>query len=405
MLKNVTVAQNKQKQTYKKRQEKGIRTFDFHAGDVVLKRNMRNVGRRGGKQDKLWTGPYRITGIDDYQRVTLEDVDKPGISLKSRVPYEQLRPLTESRLCKRPLSSLCVQSVQSVTPADGTDVVATAESSTSEVIVSIETSEDALTPRKGRRIDTTRSPRYRNPNMLREQIPRPSLQLFDEHRDHAQALLADDFPNIGSLQSTCIYAVESCTNAINRSESFIQILNVGGCHWVTVSNIRCPVDTLNVYDSMDFKLNIPDREKFLDQLSAMMKTPNSSFTVVRPQIQKQVGGSDCGLFAVAIATSLCFGDEPQGHFYYQYKMRDHLTSCYLTGKMGQFPSSIVEREGTLYSKASIKVYCHCRKPHKEGTFMARCNSCHEWYHRRCEKVLKIVSPETIFFCSSCGEQS
>ena len=328
-------------------------------------------------------------------------MDKPGISLKGKVPYEQLRPHTESRLCKRPSSSSCVQSVQSATP----DVLVTSESSTSEGSISIQASEDTLSPRKSRRMHTIRSPRSRNPNILREQILRPSLQLSDEHIDHAQALLADDFPSIGGLQSTCIYAVESCTNAISRSESFIQILNVGGLNWVTISNVNCPADTLNVYDSMNFKLNRHDNERFLEQLSAMIKTPNSSFTVLRPQIQQQTGGNDCGLFAVAIATSLCFGDDPQGQFYYQAKMRDHLASCYLSGKMKRFPSSTVERKGTLYSKVSVDVYCHCRKPHKEGTFMVQCIRCQEWYHRMCEKVPRIVSPETIFFCRNCAEPS
>ena len=53
---------------------------------------------------------------------------------------------------------------------------------------------------------------------------------------------------------------------------FVQILNVANSHWVTISTIGCKAGTVNVYDSGG---------------------------------KRRKKRSDCGLFAVAFATSLC----------------------------------------------------------------------------------------------------
>ena len=42
-----------------KRKAQGVQDFQFHIGDFVLKRNTSNIGRKGGKLDNLWSGPYK----------------------------------------------------------------------------------------------------------------------------------------------------------------------------------------------------------------------------------------------------------------------------------------------------------------------------------------------------------
>ena len=44
-------------------------------------------------------------------------------------------------------------------------------------------------------------------------------------------------------------------------------------------------------------------------------------------IQKQQGFKDCGLFAIANATSICYGDDPTALVYEQHGMRQHLLNC------------------------------------------------------------------------------
>ena len=56
---NVTTAQQRQSKQYMNRKTKGMKTFHFEIGDIVLKRKMRNVGRKGGKLEPQWNGPFR----------------------------------------------------------------------------------------------------------------------------------------------------------------------------------------------------------------------------------------------------------------------------------------------------------------------------------------------------------
>jgi len=63
-LTNIERAQMRQCKNYMDRISKGSRSFLFHVGDVVLKRNMKNINRKGGKMDKTWLGPYIITRMN-----------------------------------------------------------------------------------------------------------------------------------------------------------------------------------------------------------------------------------------------------------------------------------------------------------------------------------------------------
>jgi len=41
-------------------------------------------------------------------------------------------------------------------------------------------------------------------------------------------------------------------------------------------------------------------------------------------MQTQLGGADCGLFAIAVSTSLGYGDEPVKSTFQQENLRKHL---------------------------------------------------------------------------------
>lgn len=58
VLKNVEEAQKKQKEDYSRRKAKGVKVFNLKVGDIVLRRNMRNLSRRGGKMEPRWLGPF-----------------------------------------------------------------------------------------------------------------------------------------------------------------------------------------------------------------------------------------------------------------------------------------------------------------------------------------------------------
>ena len=88
---------------------------------------------------------------------------------------------------------------------------------------------------------------------------------------------------------------------------FIQILHDGHGHWLTVSTIEATSPTeVFVYDSMYVSTNTNVKR----QIAAIMARPEETITVKMMDVQKQAGGSDCGVFAIAFATALVNDKQP-----------------------------------------------------------------------------------------------
>ena len=83
---NIKNAQSHQKKNYDKRHE----AFSFSIGDEVLKKNMKNKHRMGGKLDVKWLGPYVITRLTEDGNFELR-CSKSGTPLKQRVPITHLK--------------------------------------------------------------------------------------------------------------------------------------------------------------------------------------------------------------------------------------------------------------------------------------------------------------------------
>ena len=66
---------------------------------------------------------------------------------------------------------------------------------------------------------------------------------------------------------------------------------------------------------------------FLHQICDMVKTSTDNIRVnIRP-VQQQGNGVDCGLFAIAFAVILAFGDKPKMISYDERNLRRHLVEC------------------------------------------------------------------------------
>ena len=94
---NMSHSQCRQQEQYYKRRIKGFKSFDLKPNDVVYKRNLKNIQRKGGKMDPLWLGPYQILDIDSNRRVQLMDI-KTKRPLKAPCAWEQLKPVRYSEL-------------------------------------------------------------------------------------------------------------------------------------------------------------------------------------------------------------------------------------------------------------------------------------------------------------------
>ena len=120
-------------------------------------------------------------------------------------------------------------------------------------------------------------------------------------------------------------------------------------------------------------------------------------------IQKQSGGYDCGVFSIAFATALVFGEKPGCFLFDQKKMRAHLLQCFERQQMSMFPIMRKRRTGNkVKSFDEILVYCMCRMPELPNSRWIECSSCNEWYHSEtCVKVPLSLPKHASWYCAKC----
>ena len=134
----------------------------------------------------------------------------------------------------------------------------------------------------------------------------------------------------------------------------------------------------------------------------MVMATSSQITLQWADTQKQKGTSDCGLFAIAAATSLCYGISPQYCTWEQEKMREHLSECFERGDLVFFPQLPAARGHKWYTRVEeVEVFYQCRQPYADNTFMAQCDSCSNWFHRGCERIPEEITKATHFVCKNC----
>ena len=103
-------------------------------------------------------------------------------------------------------------------------------------------------------------------------------------------------------------------------------------HWITATTIGCEVGVIKVYDSLYITLDKPP-----NIVLAIFYSKDQLFKnrVIHPQ--KQNGGSDCGVYAIAFATSIAISHKVDMKFD-QARMRAHLVSCIEKRELLLFPS-------------------------------------------------------------------
>ena len=110
---------------------------------------------------------------------------------------------------------------------------------------------------------------------------------------------------------------------VHHNREFIQILNLANNHWITVSTVGCVPGVVNVYDSLQLGLSTSVKRT----IANLLHTNKPTIVVQQARMQLQSGGSDCGLFAVATATAICTGQNPENIQFNQRLMRQHLLKC------------------------------------------------------------------------------
>ena len=106
------------------------------------------------------------------------------------------------------------------------------------------------------------------------------------------------FPEINDLELTLLQSKSHVSKEPNHNK--LQIIHCSQReHWITATTIGCEVGVIKVYDSLYITLDKPP-----SIVLAIFYSKDQLFKnrVVCPQ--KQNGGSDCGVFVIAFATSI-----------------------------------------------------------------------------------------------------
>ena len=225
--------------------------------------------------------------------------------------------------------------------------------------------------------------------------------LNDSIINASQKLLKELFPFLPGLQCVELGTIMGFEVEVGE---FVQIVHNGKNHWLLLSTIGMEHPTVRVYDSMYNSIGSHTQS----QIAVLLHTDSSSINIEMMNVQLQTGGSDCGPFAIAFATALAFGKNPEDYYFDQQALRPHLIKCLEKQRMEFFPYT---RAGKgvhrVKATASIQVFCSCRMPEMPGTKWIQCSGCEEWFHRGCVKVPSVaVRKKNIpWFCPQCKSLS
>ena len=201
------------------------------------------------------------------QRVTLAPLEQDAQPLKTKVAYEQLQPYLTSELH--------VQSHHSdlnPDPPASTDEFPKPASQISPSPLREETPQPACDISASPLPEKTPQPASANPEPIRRPAAEFSSKasnilrcsavpdlgkltisllqgewLTDEHIDHGQWLIGQQYPAAKGLHS--VLAFKGANAKVERgAKDFVQIINVAGDHWVTVTNKDCEENVIRVYD-------------------------------------------------------------------------------------------------------------------------------------------------------------
>ena len=152
-----------------------------------------------------------------------------------------------------------------------------------------------------------------------------NLELNDRHINYCQGLLKKQFPLIGGFILTLLLK--------DKISCGIQIIHCQQRkHWIVAVRSKSCHNPIRIYDSI-FKT--VDKETKCTLMNLFKKVGKFKFTSVNMQVQED--NVDCGLFAIAVATDLAYGNDPANVIFKQKKMRNHVLGNLESGSLQPFP--------------------------------------------------------------------
>ena len=233
---------------------------------------------------------------------------------------------------------------------------------------------------------------YRLYNKNKQQLLN-GKELTDMHINGACTLLREQYPEIGGNESTLYQQYD---RALRQPTNAIQILHIHPNHWAVMSTLGCEENIIEYYDSLFNNVALSTKTTITKLLQ-----PKESFTVRIKNVAKQIGGTECGLYAIAYCVSLANGQDPSTFVYDQREMRGHLISCFENKKLTLFPIAKKRRLTTTYTSIVIITVCPICKETDTGSLMVFCETCENWFHKECVPPFDENDNEFNWMCPGC----
>ena len=114
-------------------------------------------------------------------------------------------------------------------------------------------------------------------------------------------------------------------------------------------------------------------------------------------MQRQSGGDDCCLFAIASALCLCEEKDPETHSWKQQSTRQHLLQCFTDVELKPFPSGKRKKRAAKLTQR-VQLYCTCETTNKSDT-MIKCCSCENVFYKKC---INFAEDASYYKYNRCG---
>ena len=96
---------------------------------------------------------------------------------------------------------------------------------------------------------------------------------------------------------------------------FVQVININSCHWVAISTVGVSAGCIQWLDCMHSSASQESKEV----IAGMIQCPRSELVIQIMNVQHPKGLSDCGVFALALISAICFGLDTVSTFLDQQK--------------------------------------------------------------------------------------
>ena len=221
--------------------------------------------------------------------------------------------------------------------------------------------------------------------------------LSDRHMSYGSLLLKQAFPHLDGLNDTVLQPLKAISASGDRK--YIQVFHVNGNHCLTASNLLAgdSCNVVDIYDSARVTLSTEAKRA----IAGFHQCTSSTLTLRYKDVQRQPNTYDCGVHALAMATSLAHGADPTQLTYCE--PRRHLQQCFASGHLLPFPSvpryfvadDVIEH---------LPLYCACRNV-DDGKPMIECDSCDLWFHLSCALGEGVDPPPGEWHCDQCRSRS